>query len=245
MKRLYFSLFAVLATGALAASCGVNDGPSLKGYTSITDNSSTQPDPTPTPTPVPCSNAPANAHYTIPGEVGPSCTWVCDTGYSDDGAGSCVQVANLDCGAGEVAVGIYGRTGMWFDKIGVRCATFSGGAIGAATDGPAFGGNGGSAFSYDCPVGTVLRRIVGGNKAIGQGWCGDTSSVYHQYECVDPNTQTATTLSAKYGESSPGTCYAALTYDFACGTGEYVYGITVANSGDPAFVGFTLGVRCH
>lgn len=242
MKSIYIG--SAIAVLAVAVSCGVKDGPSLKSY-STTTNSSTQPPPEPTPTPVPCSNAPANAHYTVPNEVGPTCTWACDTGYSDDGAGSCIQVANLDCAAGEVAVGIYGRTGMWFDRIGVRCATFSGGVIGSAANGPAFGGTGGSPFTYDCPAGHVLRRIVGGNKAIGQGWCGSTSSVYHQYECIDPSNQTVAALSTKYGESAPGTCHAALTYDLGCTAGQYAYGITVANDGNPSFVGFTLGIRCQ
>ena len=193
-----------------------------------------------------CTNAPANAHYTSTNATSANCPWDCDTNYlvNNDGT-ACTSRANtvtLACGTNEVAVGVYGRTGSWMDKLGVRCATYSSGVVGTIiSNGASTGGSGGSAFVYDCPADSVLVEVSGKNGVT----CSPSSTSYHQYNCLNLTTNALSGLSAKYGEASPSGCPGQTAFDLSCPSGRYAYGITVDADGTGTYVGYTLGVNCR
>lgn len=69
----------------------------------------------------------------------------------------------LACPSGRVAVGIYGRSGLFVDKLGLACARlYKNGKLGPSGDVGAFGGNGGDFFRIKCPLNQAIVGIHGG-----------------------------------------------------------------------------------
>jgi hypothetical protein len=67
---------------------------------------------------------------------------------------------SLDCGSGNVAVGVYGRSGSYVDQIGLICAPLNN--LGASfKTSNSYGGSGGGPFTQQCPPGEVLVGIFG------------------------------------------------------------------------------------
>jgi hypothetical protein len=68
---------------------------------------------------------------------------------------------NLDCGSTGVMVGIYGKTGMWIDQIGITCQTVKAdGTLGGTyTRGPV-GGSGGDGAASRCDPGMVVGQMI-------------------------------------------------------------------------------------
>lgn len=69
---------------------------------------------------------------------------------------------NLDCGSTGILVGVYGRTGLWIDQIGITCrpVNATNGALGSAyTKGPV-GGNGGEVKVAQCASNEVVIGVT-------------------------------------------------------------------------------------
>jgi hypothetical protein len=150
----------------------------------------------------------------------------------------------LACPEGQVSVGVYGRSGAWMDQIGIRCQAFDGTTLsGSITDGPSQGGGGGGGFAYDCPSGSALYEIQGGNGSTNAaGWCSTVSTSYQQYICKSISSSTLQAASSKYGEGNPQ-CAHKTTFDYACASG-FVTAIKVDADNTGTYVGFTLGITC-
>ena len=118
--------------------------------------------------------------------------------------GSC----SVSCPAGQVIVGAAVKSGAYMDKIGVRCQTFTNGALtGAITDGPAYSGTGGSPTTFDCSSGSTpgdyyLYRITGSNTSTYL----DNITFYCRSLTNNPTTETF----SKYGG------IAKKTFDYSC-----------------------------
>jgi hypothetical protein len=67
---------------------------------------------------------------------------------------------NLDCGSSGVMVGIYGKTGLWIDQLGIICrAVKADGTLGSSfTRGPS-GGSGGTSGTAQCESGKVVGHF--------------------------------------------------------------------------------------
>jgi hypothetical protein len=69
----------------------------------------------------------------------------------------------LKCPKGRLAVGIYGRSGAYIDRLGLSCARlYKNGNLGPSDDIGAYGGNGGGAFRIQCPKNQAIVGIYGG-----------------------------------------------------------------------------------
>lgn len=100
----------------------------------------------------------------------------------------------LRCPSGRVAVGIYGRSGVYVDKLGLVCAHLhKSGNLGPAGDVGTFGGNGGNFFRLTCPHNQAIVGIHGGAgdyvDRIGLR-CAEVEDWYEDNE-VDHSTATA------------------------------------------------------
>ena len=154
----------------------------------------------------------------------------------------------LNCPDGGVAVGVYGRTGAWFDKLGVVCASVSGTTVGAASNGPSIGGDGGTEFSFTCPAGSVLAEVQGANGTDNvAGWCRTDTTISHRYDCRDVASGQRTGLTPKYGEERVGDCDALASgaFSYTCDAGKSITGIVVNADASGQYVGFTTGVSCR
>jgi hypothetical protein len=80
-----------------------------------------------------------------------------DGGTGGGGGGS----YDLNCGPDSAAVGIYGRSGAWIDKLGLLCAPFQpDGTLGDTSMTDAVGGDGGSeAPQATCPTNQAIVGI--------------------------------------------------------------------------------------
>jgi hypothetical protein len=84
-------------------------------------------------------------------------TWV--LGYRGGGGGG---PAAAGCGGGDVAVGIFGRSGAYIDQLGLLCARLNqDGGLGPAYTTWAMGGGGGAPFHAICPSGQALVGLDG------------------------------------------------------------------------------------
>jgi hypothetical protein len=131
------------------------------------------------------------------------------TGGSGDGT------YDITCGDGNVAVGIFGRSGSWMDRLGLICAPLDGdGNLGATFQTDSTGGDGGMPGDAICPADQVLVGI--------ELWQ-DTTVVRRidlhcqtvaQWKMNDMNTTTV-----------PGIGTAALGQEFAvvCPAGAVIY----------------------
>ena len=83
------------------------------------------------------------------------------TGGSGGGGGVSITAYELSCGAGKfAAVGVYGRSGAWIDKLGLLCAPFQAdGTLGATFQSSAVGGEGGSVNQGICPKNQVMVGV--------------------------------------------------------------------------------------
>ncbi|PRQ06318.1 hypothetical protein [Enhygromyxa salina] len=89
----------------------------------------------------------SNLFYTLPGRGG-----------GGGGPGT------LACGAGDVAVGIYGRSGIYIDQLGLTCAyLMDNGSLGPTYDTGTLGGQGGGSFRLICPLGQAIVGFHGGS----------------------------------------------------------------------------------
>ncbi len=76
------------------------------------------------------------------------------------GAGNDGNAYEFSCGEGNVAVGIYGRSGAWLDALGLLCAPYqSDGTLGTVFKTDTAGGNGGGDHEASCPMGQALVGI--------------------------------------------------------------------------------------
>ena len=68
---------------------------------------------------------------------------------------------NLDCGSTGVMVGLYGKTGLWIDQIGITCQKINpDGTLGSEyTRGPV-GGTGGIGKNARCTEGKAIRAML-------------------------------------------------------------------------------------
>jgi hypothetical protein len=72
----------------------------------------------------------------------------------------------LGCPSGYVAVGIYGRSGAYIDKLGLTCSRLdANGSLGPISDIGAYGGEGGGPFRRICPAGQAIVGFHGGSGA--------------------------------------------------------------------------------
>ncbi|WP_437320160.1 hypothetical protein [Sorangium sp. So ce385] len=74
------------------------------------------------------------------------------------GTGGAADISyDIDCGSGNVALGVHGRSGGSLDSIGLMCAPLaSDGTLGTAFQTLTAGGNGGSPGSVICPASQVM-----------------------------------------------------------------------------------------
>lgn len=76
--------------------------------------------------------------------------------------GSGGAASSLNCAPDYVAVGIYGRSGRYIDRLGLTCAPLhANGSLGPSYDTGSLGGNGGSSFRLGCPSGTAIVGVYG------------------------------------------------------------------------------------
>lgn len=69
---------------------------------------------------------------------------------------------DISCGPGQIAVGIYGRSGSNIDQIGLICSyVFANGNLSPATLTGTAGGNGGGPFYSQCPLGYGIIGFIG------------------------------------------------------------------------------------
>ena len=180
-----------------------------------------------------CSNVPSNAGYSTDNSTTATCPWSCNVNYLLNAAQTgCDYRANtqaVSCPTGQVIVGATVRSGGWLDKLGVRCQTFTNGALtGAITDGPAYGGTGGSAYTIDCSAGSYLYRITGSNTS---SYLGNI-----KFYCRSLTTDLLTNTSAQYGQS------AGTAFDYSCPVSKPITSISFDSAG--AYVGPILQAYC-
>lgn len=180
-----------------------------------------------------CSNVPSNAGYSTDNSTTATCPWSCNVNYLLNAAQTgCDYRANtqaVSCPTGQVIVGATVRSGGWLDKLGVRCQTFTNGALtGAITDGPAYGGTGGSAYTIDCSAGSYLYRITGSNTS---SYLGNI-----KFYCRSLTTDLLTNTPTQYGES------AGTPFDYSCPVSKPITSIPFDSAG--AFVGRILQAYC-
>lgn len=85
---------------------------------------------------------------------------------------------DISCGAGNVPVGIFGRSGAWLDNLGLLCArVLEDGSLSPTFETESAGGDGGSPGEATCPPDQVV---------VGFTIWSDASVVYR----VDPHCQT-------------------------------------------------------
>ena len=125
--------------------------------------------------------------------------------------------ADVSCPDGQVIVGAAVRSGGWMDNLGVRCKTVANlGLPPPPTTGPAYGGTGGSAYTFDCstvstPGDYYLYRITGGN---GAGSFAPESTYLGniKFYCRSLTTNSPSTITSdQYGGSAGIT-----TFDYSC-----------------------------
>ncbi|MBY0371364.1 hypothetical protein K2X33_11800 [bacterium] len=201
-----------------------------------------------------CTAAPSNASHSSATATEASCPWACDEDYLTDGT-ACVSspdAKRLACNSDEIAVGFYGRAGAGMDAIGIRCATFSDGAItGSAVDRDSYGGTGGSAVNSDgsqnCPANSYVTEVAGTNGEIfGPS---DVNTLEFRYRCKDLDTGSLSgwiPSNPGWGDGTSGSNPAS--FGFACGSGTnsdgtYVNGF-VTRSG-LTLSGEALGITCQ
>lgn len=89
----------------------------------------------------------SNFYYTLPGRGG-----------AGGGPGT------LSCAPGDVAVGVYGRSGAYIDQFGLTCAyLMDDGSLGPTYDTGTLGGTGGGPFRLICPLGQAIVGFHGGS----------------------------------------------------------------------------------
>ena len=176
------------------------------------------------------------------------CPFACNSGYLLNNLGQCATNANaryLTCAANEVAVGVHGRTGAWFDALGVRCSAFSNGQrSGVVLSGTQVGGTGGGAFITDCGPNEVLQGVSGINGwNPSPSWCNGTNLSTAALSCRDLSTGVVRTLPSTGGN---GSCTSPKsTYAFSCPQGQAVRGLVVDSANTSTYVGYMLGTSCR
>ncbi|MFP2933116.1 hypothetical protein ACLESO_49805 [Pyxidicoccus sp. 3LG] len=69
---------------------------------------------------------------------------------------------DLDCPAGYVATGVFGRAGKYIDRMGLTCKQLnSDGSLGGTYNTPSVGGGGGGDFSLGCTDGEAIVGLGG------------------------------------------------------------------------------------
>ena len=188
-----------------------------------------------------CTNLPSNASYTSTNSITSDCAWQCNTNYLlNSGGTGCDYRPNtqsVSCSTGQAVVGAYGRSGGWMDKLGVRCRSYSSGAFsGNISDGTGYGGSGGSAFTFDCPSGSYLYRITGGNGTTVSS-PGSTYLANIKFYCRNLTNGTVTSTSGQYGSSAGVTAF-----DYTCSGSKPISSIPFDSAG--AYVGNVLQAYC-
>lgn len=129
------------------------------------------------------------------------------------------------------------RSGGWMDNLGVRCQTFSNGALtGDITNGPAYGGTGGNPYTFECPAGSYLYKITGGNGANNYA-PGSTYLANIMFQCRSLTTDSPNATSSQYGSSTGMTAF-----DYSCPVSKPITSIAFDSAGD--YVGLVLQAYC-
>ena len=188
-----------------------------------------------------CSNVPSNAAYSTDNSTTATCPWSCNVNYllnaAQTGCDYRPNTQAVSCPAGQVIVGAAVRSGGWMDRLGVRCQTFTNGALtGAITDGPAYGGDGGAPYTFDCSAGSYLYQITGGN---GTGYYAPQSTFLAniKFYCRSLTTDLSTDTSIQYGGSAGIT-----PFDYSCPVSKPITSIPFDSAG--AYVGRILQAYC-
>ena len=180
-----------------------------------------------------CSNVPSNAGYSTNNSTSATCPWSCNVDYllnaAETGCDYRPNTQTVSCPSGQVIVGAAVRSGGWMDNLGVRCQTFTNGALtGEITDGPAYGGTGGEQATFGCTAGSYLYRNTGGNFS----YLGNI-----KFYCRSLTTDLLTDTSPQYGSSDGET-----SFDYSCPGSAPITSILI----EPvvSFVGPILQANC-
>ena len=178
---------------------------------------------------LPCGTIPSNASYSTDNSTTATCPWSCNVNYllnaDQTGCDYPLNTQAVSCPDGQVIVGAAVRSGGWMDNLGVRCKTFTDGALtGDIIDGSAYGGGGGWPYTFDCPAGYYLYRITGGNGA-GSSTTESTYLANITFYCRSLTTDlpaTAADTSGQYGYS-PG----ITKFDYSCAVSKPITSILI------------------
>lgn len=190
---------------------------------------------------VTCSNVPSNAGYSTNNSTTATCPWSCNVNYllneAQTGCDYRPNTQSVSCPSGQVIVGAAVRSGGWMDNLGVRCQTFSNGALtGTITNGPAYGGGGGGAYTFDCPAESYLYKITGGN-GTGTSPPNSTYLANIRFYCRSLATDLETNTSGQYGSSAGIT-----QFNYSCAASNPITSIPFDSAG--AYVGTILQAYC-
>jgi hypothetical protein len=151
-----------------------------------------------------------------------------------------VPVSEIECGANEAVVGVYGYavSGEVIHGLGLKCAAVSAeGTLGLPYSGPSVGmssGTSASTFESSCNEGRVMERVTG---SYGSATYPE-STVGLRYQCVGLKNGGGG-LSSLIGGST-GTSFAHV-----CPAGQYLYGIQIGENASKTSTTFLVGIKCR
>ncbi len=187
-----------------------------------------------------CANLPANASWFGTNSQSSTCAFICKENYLlDQTSGQCEardHTAMLTCPEGQVIVGASGMSNGSVVKLGVRCRAFSEGAFsGSVSDGPSFGASSGSSFSFTCPDGSYLYRILGGN--------GSDTTVPESSHVANVTFGCRTLATRSTSNSSLyGTSGGVSAFDYTCSGAKPISSIAFDN--EESYLGHVLRAYC-
>ncbi|NDE16331.1 LamG domain-containing protein [bacterium] len=144
--------------------------------------------------------------------------------------------SSLNCDYDEVMTGLDIRAGGIIDRLGVRCSKYWDLNPDHSFHGPAVGGSGGSAVTFNCNDGESVSAL---DVVIGNTSFSPTVLSTVRATCANASTGAAGTSSDTYGSQDGG-----VSASYSCPAGKLARGVRIGPDSSGTFAGTLRGLNC-